>query len=483
MVPRRRSYDGAKAGNLTASWGRTAKSADQLIYQDLETLRARSREQQYNNDYVRRFISLVRANVVGANGVKVQSKVMQPGGREADQPARSAIEAELARWGRAENCHLQGRHSWVEIQQLAVATVAGDGEVILRTHSAGPYGYQLELIDPQLLDVKHCEELKNGRRILFGIEYDQRGRAEAYHFKQPSASPLTYTAASGNHYQRVPAREIRHLYLSDFVDQKRGIPWTATALLRLKMIGAFEDAALVNARVGASKMGFIKRNRAEVPYTGDDQPDLDQATGDVVEALEPGSVDYLEEGEEFQSFDPTYPSGEFGPFVQNCVRSVAMGLGVSHHSLSGDLSGVNYSSAKVGELVDKEIWMALQEWLIERLVRPVFEEWLERQHALGTILVNGRSPLGRPLAEYLPARFQPKRWKEIDPLKAINARREAVALGIASPSQFIMEDGNDPDEVLQQLADDVKRMQALGLKPPEAATYILQTGEHDDATD
>ena len=487
MLPRRRGYDGAQASNITATWGRTAKSADQVVYQDLETLRARSREQQYNNDFVRRFIALVRANVVGARGVRVQSKVMQPGGREADQPARQAIEDEFSRWGRAEHCHLQGRQSWVELQQLAAATIAGDGEVLVREHAAGPYGYQLELIDAQLLDVKYCEDLKSGHRILFGIEYDPRGRAVAYHFKQPSQSPLSYTASHGGHYQRVPAREIRHLFLADFVDQKRGIPWTATGLLRLKMIGAFEDAALVNARVGASKMGFIKQTSTEGMYRGDDQDEngerIDPDTGDYIEALEPAMVGHLGPGEEFVGFDPTYPSGDFGPFVKSCLRGIAAGLGVSYHNLAQDLEGVNYSSAKVGELVDKELWMCLQDWLTERLVRPVFEEWLARQHALGTILVNGRSPLGRPLAEYLAARYQPKRWKDIDPLKAVNARREAVALGTNSVTQFILEDGNDPDEVFQQLADDVARLKALGLKPPEAATYLLQTGAPDDAAE
>lgn len=494
LVPRRRSFESAASSDITASWTRTAKSADQVVFQNLETLRARSRDLQCNNDHVRRFIALVRANVVGAQGIRVQSKVTRPGqnNTEADTPARRAIEAELARWGRAEHCNLQGQLSWVEIQQLAAASIAGDGEAILREHTAGPYGYQLELIDPQLLDVKYCEDLGNGHRILFGIEYDQRGRAVAYHFKQPSAGPLTYTAASGNHYQRVDAREIRHLFLCDFVGQKRGIPWTATPALRLKMIGAFEDAALVNARVGASKMGFIKRSAAELAYTGDDQPDVDQDTGDYHETLEPGTVGYLNDGEDFVGFDPAYPSGDFGPFVKNCLRSVAAGLGVSYHNLAQDLEGVNYSSAKVGELVDKELWMCLQDWLTDKLVRPVFETWLARQHVLGTIKI-GANPLGRPLEQYLPARYQPKRWKEIDPLKAVSAQREAVALGKSSISQLILEDGGDPDEVFQQLADDIERLRALGLPlpsflPPEAYKALggddepAATGETDHAT-
>ncbi|WP_444919305.1 phage portal protein (plasmid) [Microbulbifer sp. CnH-101-G] len=484
MVPRQRSFESAKSSNITASWGTKPKSADQVIYQNLTALRARSRDQRCNSDHVRRFDQLVRINVVGARGIVVQSKVMRPGGKEPDKPARQAIESEFQRWGRAENCHLQGRLSWVEIQQQIMSCIAIDGEAIVREHAAGPYGYQLEIIDSELLDVRFCEELKNGNRILFGIEFDQRGRAVAYHFSQPSPSPHTYTHTSGAHYERVDASEIWHLFITEFVGQKRGIPWTATGLFRLKMLSGFEDAALVNARVGASKMGFITESDSSDVYIGDDQDPLagehiDPETGDHVEELEPAYIERLAPGQGFVGFDPTYPSGDFDPFMQSCLHSISMGFGVSHHGLSGNLSKVNYSSAKVGDLVDKENWMYLQNWLIDKLGRPVFETWMERQHLLHTIKI-GTKPLGRPLPEYLLARYQPKRWKEVDELKAVSAQREAVALGKASISRLILEDGEDPDEVFEQLAEDVKRLRDLGLPlptflPPEAYKALTES--------
>ncbi|MFS1525324.1 phage portal protein [Microbulbifer sp. 2304DJ12-6] len=489
MLPRRRSFESARVSNVTASWGTTPKSADQIIYQNLTALRARSRDQRCNSDHVRRFDQLVRINVVGARGIVVQSKVMRPGGKAPDKPARQAIESEFKLWGRAENCHLQGRLSWVEIQQQILSSIAIDGEALVREHAAGRYGYQLELIDVELLDVRYCEDLSSGNRILFGMEYNPQGRAVAYHFKQPSPSPLTYTHTSGAHYERVDAREIHHLFLSEFVGQKRGIPWTATGLFRLKMLGGFEDAALVNARVGASKMGWIKDDNPDETYTGDGQEPLkgehtDPHTGDHIEEMEPAYIGHLGPNQDFVGFDPTYPSGDFDPFVQSCLHSISMGFGVSHHGLSGNLSKVNYSSAKVGDLVDKENWMYLQNWLIDKLGRPVFETWMERQHLLQTIKI-GTKPLGRPLQEYLLARYQPKRWKEVDELKAVSAQREAVALGKSSISRLILEDGEDPDEVFEQLAEDMHRLRALGLPlpsflPPEAYK-ALKESEPDGA--
>ncbi|WP_201266403.1 phage portal protein, partial [Pseudomonas aeruginosa] len=66
----------AHKSRLTSSWtGRsTAADANQAIYGDHETLRQRAREQSINTSVLKRFYRLLRQNVVGPYGIRLQSK-------------------------------------------------------------------------------------------------------------------------------------------------------------------------------------------------------------------------------------------------------------------------------------------------------------------------------------------------------------------------------------------------------------------------
>ena len=86
----------------------------------------------------------------------------------------------------------------------------------------------------------------------------------------------------------------------------------------------------MNARVGASKMGFFSGAR---PVDGDGfvADDLDDAVP-IMEA-EPGTFHQLPQGVEFTSFDPQYkPSNEFDSFHKACLKGIASGLGIRFDS-------------------------------------------------------------------------------------------------------------------------------------------------------
>jgi len=86
-----------------------------------------------------------------------------------------------------------------------------------------------------------------------GVEIDDWQRPVAYWFS--SAEGDYYYA--GRRYTRIPAAEIIHAYLPFRAGAWRGVPWNATALVRLHMLDGYEDAALVNARAGANNVGFF----------------------------------------------------------------------------------------------------------------------------------------------------------------------------------------------------------------------------------
>ena len=464
----RTMFSAALGDRLNASWTTTVYTADQMIYNNLESLRARARDQYANNDYVKRFAGLVRNNVVGGSGIKYQCKVLDNSGKP-DELVRNAIEQRWRDFCETEQHGLD----FIELQGLAINTLIYDGEVFLIEHSAGDFNYGLEMLDAHHCDVKLNKELQAGRYVRFGIEYDRNHRPTAYYFKLPSSqSPIHHDWR--DKYTRIPAERVRHLFVKEWAGQKRGLPWIATGLQRLKMLSAYEDAALVAARVGASKMGFFSNN-SDKQYEGDgvDGDGFTQIT------VEPGTFENIGDMQ-FQAFDPDYPKGEFAAFTDAILRGLSAGLNVDHHSISNNMSGVNYSSARIAMLETRETWKALQDWFIRKLVKLVFYEWLERQILFQKISIPSRQgprPLNRGFDYYKPATFTGRRWDWVDPQKEITAKQNALASRMCSLSSIIRERGDDPDEVLREIAEDEVKLRELGL------TIAPQTPQEENASD
>lgn len=55
---------------------------------------------------------------------------------------------------------------------------------------------------------------------------------------------------------------------------------------------------------------------------------------------------------------------------------LAAGMDVAAHNLTGDMTDVNYSSARIAELAERETWMIAQDWLISSFMQPLYEDWL-----------------------------------------------------------------------------------------------------------
>jgi len=451
-----RSYGAAGGDDFIHSWLKQPESIDSLIKNSLSILRARSREQVQNNDYARRFIGMVKTHVVGPDGFVFQARTTDLDGT-LDKLANDAIEDNFNDWSKRGNCDVTGRLSFKEMQRLIVSTVAEDGECFVIRSMGGQYKYQLQLLDVEQLPVKYSGNHTNGNLIKFGVEIDVFGKPVAYHFtsdQNGDSYPL-----GGVHYRRVPAEDVYHVYLPEKVNQKRGIPWMSTALLRMKMLNGFEDAALVNARVGASKMGFFTSADGR-GYEGDSR----DADGSIISEVTPGTLEQLPDGVDFKTFDPTYPSNEFGTFVSNALRGISSGLGVSYHKLGNDLSSVNYSSGRLGELEDRETWKTLQDWLTDTFLVPVYEDWLVVQlNVTENIKVNGSALKPDRELKYKKVTFQGRRWQWVDPQKEVNAQEKQIALGLRSRSDIIREQGRDPDDVWLEMQREKERMKDLGI--------------------
>lgn len=497
-APRRRGLVRSLAqmfrGSLTTpndAWGGIPQSIDAFITLRQPVLVARSREQWSNNDYVRKFIKLLRQNVIGPKGVILQAKVTTPRGK-ADKDSNEAIENAWCEWGRPGNCDVTGQLSWRDAQCLAIETAARDGEFIVRLvygKEAGPMGFAIQFIDPVRLPVKYENYNMNadGGFIRQGIEFNKYGRPVAYHFVSTDEYDAYYYSTNGRGFVRVPADEIIHRFVHENVGQRRGLPWASTSLYRLHHLAGFEDAAVANARAGATKMGFIQYEDGMGPEVDDDCN-----AADYIDA-EPLSMNELPAGAKFVPFDPQYPNGEFAVFHKAMLRGAAAGMGVLYNNVAGDLEGVNFSSIRQGTLDERENYKDLQEWIIEALHCPVYEAWLKYQLLRGGIVKKNGQPLpAEKLSQFKSVVWQPRRWAWIDPRADVDGAVESIRAGLTSFSQVIRDQGRDPEAVFAELAQDIEEMKSAGIDddfitlfmtgappPPEPAAPAETTTKED----
>lgn len=455
-----RSFDGGRTDEITFGFTAANNAIDVDLASALERMRGRSRNLAHNNDYARKFLSMVEANVVGPAGFSLQ--VLAREGDRLDAVANSLIEAAFRDWSRKGAGEVSGQYAFRDVCATVAQTVARDGEALVRlvrgAASGNKYGFALQVLDVDRLPVTMNGQAANGNQIVMGIELDTFGRAVAYHIHRRHPGALSGRYGS-TEIERVPATDMLHLFRSARPEQRRGVPAMHTAMIRLEMLSKFEKAAVVAARKGAETLGFFKSATGEAPKLDGVAADGNQITTSV-----PGSFDTLPEGMEFQPFDTKYPNEMFGAFVKSTLRGIASGLGVSYNALASDLEGVNYSSLRAGVLEERDQWMTLQNWLIEAFLSPVYEGWLRTALLAGAIRYPGGSALpATKLEKFLPHAWQGRRWAWVDPLKDIEANIAAINAGLKSRREVIAEQGRDLDEVWAQLQAEKDESERLGL--------------------
>lgn len=457
-----KSYFAAENSRLFDGWTTTPMSADEVVKRNIRTLRARSREQALNNDYMVRFLSLLDSNVVGPNGFSLNSQPKDDDGK-IDQLAAAAVETGFKDWSKKKNCDLSKSSNFKTQTSLFIKTVAQDGEAVAIEHYGNrlnDYGYAIQLVDPESIDVQlNNDELSGGRFIRMGIEFNSNQAPIAYHFLVASGEDYT---TNGKKYKRIEASRVIHEFIPLLVGQKRGLPWSSTALGRMKMLEGFENASITAARAGASKMGFFTTPTGE-EYTGDDA----SYDGVTITDFEAGTFEQLPEGVTFNGFDPSYPSGEFAHFMKACLRGIASGLGINYNALANDLEGVNFSSIRAGVLEDREVWKGLQRFVIDGFLTRIFENWLTASLMRQALTVKGKPLKLDRIEKYKNAYFQGKRWDWVDPVKDITALEKEHQLRITSLSAIMREKGRDPSQVWEEIANENQIMESLGITPQE----------------
>lgn len=465
----KRSYAAAQVNRLTQGWSTVSASANSDIHRSLDAVRARSRQLARDDEYVKHWLSMVATNVVGPNGFRFQARVYdQP--NKPDTLANNALEEAWLKFCRKGVCEVTGKLSMDMLERLAILAAARDGEAliqIVRGKDAGnPFGIAFQLLDVDRLATSLNQPAEEGRNaIRMGVELNRYGRPVAYHLKSAHPGDLYQTSGiMGAHTQRIPAEDIIHEFVADRPEQVRGMPWAHASMLRLNNLGGYEEAAVIAARVGASKMGFFTTPDGDGSVVGTGTEDGTEQ-GEFVMDADPGVFQTLPDGVDFKPFNPDYPTAMYADFVKANLRGVASGLGVAYHALANDLEGVSFSSIRSGTLTERDMWMMIQEWFAQSLLDRMHSEFLRSALAFGQVIMpNGSSlPLSK-LDKFMAHTWQGRRWEWVDPRADIEADIAAINAGLKSPQSVAAKLGLDYEDLLIEIKAAADLRKAIGVE-------------------
>jgi len=452
-----RNYSGASKSRLFTDFIAPSNSADSNLKYQLGTLRDRSRDLARNNEYAKRFLNLIKTNVVGESGFTLQVRARNDDG-QLDASGNTILENAFKAWGRMGSAEVSGRMSWLDCQRFTAEGLARDGEVFIKKIRNPRFrnGFTIQFIEPDLVDhEKNGHNEDNGNEIRMGVELDEFHRPVAYYILTDHPNDDFFATPRSRKHIRVPADQIIHVFMPSRTYQTRGEPFMAPAIAGLKMLGGYREAELVAARSAAAKFGVITTPSGD-EYVGDDETD----DGVPIIDMEPGSYSQLPAGHEFQMIDPTHPTTAFADFESAVLRGIASGLNVSYTSLSNDLTGVSYSSIRQGTIEERDHYRLLQSFLIEHFCEPIFRAWLDAALDIGSIPI----PINKFDKFSDNIHFRGRGFAWVDPQREISASVVGLQNGLLSMNDVAANYGRDVEELFTQIQNDKEMAERYGLK-------------------
>ncbi|MBN1664847.1 MAG: phage portal protein [Deltaproteobacteria bacterium] len=478
-------YEGAATGRRMNTWGTSTAGPTSSVFSSLNTLRSRTRELIRNNPLVDGGVDSYVANIIGS-GICPRWQFENP-------ELKAALQQLWDDW--VDESDFNGQLNFYGQQSLICRGLIDAGESITRfvprpSNIGLAVPLQIQLLEADHLDESYNTIAPNGNEVRFGKEIDADGRCVAYWlFREHPGEHFLMNRNFGDRI-RVPAYDaadakgggIVHVFKPVRAGQMRGRPWLASIIVRLREIDLYTDAELVRKKTAALFGGFI----TETNITGDPslyfgKKDSDDSEGRDVIALEPGTFPVLPRGMDVKFSQPADVGQTYEVWIKQQLRDIARGAGWTYEQLTGDLSGVNYSSIRVGLLEFRRRVEQLQrEILAFQFCRVVSHVWLD------AVVLNNILPLPGYFQNrrvYRRIKWRPDGWPWVDPVKDQLAEQMAVRNGFKSRAQVIAERGGDIETVDREIAEDNERADQNGLIYDSDPRHTAKSGAIQKATD
>lgn len=456
-------FEGAGRSRFEDDWVTRDWDPLRMTSQYLTILRQRSRYLAGHAPHFIGAINLIVNNVVG-QGFRVTPMPRRGGSKTVDAELASQLVELREDW----ECEVDAdrRESLTMLLRTAVREYVEAGEAFLVESMRES---DRDRVLPLSIEVRPSEELDHGlersqhrvdttpagNRIHQGIEFNRAGQRVAYWF-----SLRDEFGAVSTRRERITADRVYHLYHKIRARQERGIPWLYGATVLCRDLDDLMDTELTSAQVAACLTAFVTRKSAGQFGLSQERDSDDMRP---VHRFAPGMIADLAPDETVEIADPNRPTGAFEPFASFILRSLARTIGISYESLSGDWRRVNYSSGRLGQLVERKMYRTIQSVIVQLAGRPIHRSFVRVAVLAGKIIGLNVAELLADYRSLTRARFIGEGWEHADPLKEVTAAAVRILTGLSTLEKEAAALGEDWRALIAQRQRELEILEEAGI--------------------
>lgn len=427
---------------------------------DRAILVANARKLSANNPICKSIDNAIIKNVVGT-GITLQSKIDENTLKNSKN-FNDEIEKLFKEWSKPANIDITNRFSLTQMLKNILKAKMVDGEILINCiwTKDKKFPLKLQLLEADMLDLSLVTYGEND--VFSGVEVDSYGKPVAYHIK---------TKFNSNESKRFEAKNIIHFYDPDRVSQYRGITDYSQVIETLKDFQAYNDAEIKKNRTLASMNIFLKSKDIASNIFGDKQKGQNLGYDTPIKEVSSGMIHYLNHNDEVITVQSNQLGSNYEPFIKHTVRLISAGRDISYELAIKDYSQVNFSSARASLIQDNKKFDYEQKLLVEKILNPIFELFLDSQVLSGNIKPPKDYTLNKD--DYLkPVWIMPTReW--VNPLQDIKALEYELKLGLTTLTRASAQRGRDFEEILRERLDEEKEI----IKKRKKAGLPVETEE------
>ncbi len=431
----KRSYEAATTGRRGKSFKNANQTGPNLeIGQALPTLRARSRHFVRNNGWANRAIDAIVGNVIGEG--------IRPAPKKSESAKVKKIKELWADWAGTKKCDFDGNSNFYGLQNLVMREIAEGGDCLIFIRRVTPTKSDLLPIKLQVVEGDQIDHGKDGPNekgyTRLGVQFDTEGRKIGFWVWSKHPNDMTgLLSQTGSEFYSTD--DVIHPFEILRAGQTRGVPMGVAAFMKLSDFSDYEDAQLVRQKCAAAFVAFIK---------------TDKTGTDALESLEPGTIQYMNDGEEVTLSNPPAADG-YDSYSKKILQGVAAAYGITYEMLTMDYSNVNFTSGRMAKIDITNHFKRLQyQMIVPMLCVPVWEKFMDA--CIMTGLATARILC-------TDQDWTAPRVQQIDPVKETNARIAQLGAGLTTLSECIREDGRDPEEFFAEYKAEQDLLKSLGI--------------------
>lgn len=426
------------------------------IENNIEVLRARSRELFMGNPLATGAIKKIVTNVVGAGLIpkaSIDAEYLGLSQTEAEKIEKE-IEEEFRLWASTPMCDASRSDNFNDLQQLALISTLMNGDCFAAfQYNKRPneeYGLKISLIEGDRI-INPPETVskwnfmtntieKNGVEIVNGIEF-KNGELEAYHIATSHPGDTTGTLKIERvevYGKKSGERMILHLYQRERIGQKRGVPILAPVIEALLQLGRYTHAELTSAVVGSLFTAVVESESEDTEgmFGGEAFSEEEQIDSDNENSYELGHGTVLElaPGQKMKEINPGRANTGFDLFVKAVVKQIGSALEIPYEVLMSSFEH-SYSASRGALLEAWKLFKTKRIWLTRDFCQPIYEMFLTEAVANGRISAPGFFLDKRIKAAYCKAEWYGPAQGQLDPLKEVMASAKKVEFGFSTYSR------------------------------------------------